>query len=101
MTPPLGNVQRSVLPPVAPPTVPVPAKEAETSAVIPPASDPEVLDDDDFSPELLAELENYKSPPPKRVFTIKVRYRFVGKGKPTPYPLDEDELDLLNELNGE
>ena len=29
--------------------------------------------------------------PPKRTYTKRVRYRFIGKGKPLPYDLDDDQ----------
>ena len=31
----------------------------------------------------------YDPVPPKKVFTVRVKYRFVGRMKPMPYQLDE------------
>ena len=41
----------------------------------------------------LEDLLNYKSPPPKSVRYIKVRYHYVGRGKPLPYSADDLDLD--------
>lgn len=32
----------------------------------------------------------YESVPPNRVFYIKTRYVFLGKGEPTPFELDDE-----------
>jgi hypothetical protein len=29
--------------------------------------------------------------PPKRTYTMHVKYKFVGRGKPRPYPLEDEE----------
>lgn len=29
--------------------------------------------------------------PPKRSYTMRVKYEFVGRGKPRPYPLENEE----------
>lgn len=34
---------------------------------------------------------DYRSPPPHRVGTISVKYVFGGRGKPLPYPIDDEE----------
>jgi hypothetical protein len=39
--------------------------------------------------------------PPKRTYTMKVRYKFVGRGKPMPYELDDDLLDEEASSKGE
>ncbi len=33
---------------------------------------------------------SYESVPPNRVFYMKTRYVFLGKGEPTPFELDEE-----------
>lgn len=33
----------------------------------------------------------YESVPPKKSFTLSVRYRIRGRGKPLPYPLDDGD----------
>ena len=43
------------------------------------------------SPEVdLDELLDYRPVPPRRVVTMSVRYRQLGRGRPLPYPLEED-----------
>jgi len=34
-------------------------------------------------------VDDYNSLPPKRVFSIFVKYKFVGRGKPMPYRIDD------------
>ncbi len=38
----------------------------------------------------LEELLNYQPVPPRRVVTMAVPYRQVGRGRPLPYHLEED-----------
>ncbi|GAB4304080.1 MAG: hypothetical protein Fur0025_45680 [Oscillatoriaceae cyanobacterium] len=33
----------------------------------------------------------YSPLPPKPYFTVRMRAQFQGRGKPLPYPLDEEE----------
>src|SRR3989442_914625 len=37
-----------------------------------------------------AEEITYRPVPPRRSYTVPVRYEFRGRGKPLPYPLDEE-----------
>ena len=37
------------------------------------------------------EVPDYRTPPPKRVFFVRVRYRYLGRGQ--PLPLDTEDLD--------
>jgi hypothetical protein len=39
---------------------------------------------------LAAEELTYSRVPPRRSYTVPVRYEFRGRGKPLPYPLDEE-----------
>ncbi|MFI5458513.1 MAG: hypothetical protein ACHRXM_24030 [Isosphaerales bacterium] len=39
----------------------------------------------------LDDLLDYQPVPPRRVTRISVRYRRLGRGRPLPYFLDEDE----------
>jgi hypothetical protein len=34
---------------------------------------------------------NYDPVPPQKTVTVSVRYRIGGRGRPLPYPLDEEE----------
>lgn len=34
---------------------------------------------------------SYRSLPPKRSFTVSVRYHLRGRGEPLPYPLNDEE----------
>jgi hypothetical protein len=36
-------------------------------------------------------ITEYHPVPPKRSFTISVRYEYRGRGTPLPYPLDSEE----------
>ena len=38
----------------------------------------------------LDDLLNYQPVPPRRVVTISVRYRHLGRGRPLPYQLEDD-----------
>ncbi|MBD1923549.1 hypothetical protein H6F77_21100 [Microcoleus sp. FACHB-831] len=33
---------------------------------------------------------SYRPMPPKRSFTVRVRYHLQGRGEPLPYPLDDE-----------
>jgi hypothetical protein len=46
--------------------------------------------DDTTEESNLDELRDFKPVPPRRVVTISIRYRHVGRGQPLPYRLDED-----------
>jgi hypothetical protein len=39
----------------------------------------------------LDDLLDYKHVPPRRVVTISVQYRNLGRGQPFPYPVEDDE----------
>ncbi len=39
----------------------------------------------------LDDLLDYKHVPPRRVVTISVQYRHLGRGRPLPYPIEDDE----------
>jgi hypothetical protein len=39
----------------------------------------------------LDELLDYKHVPPRRVVTISVQYRYLGRGRPLPYLVEDDE----------
>jgi hypothetical protein len=39
----------------------------------------------------LDDLLNYKHVPPRRIVTISVQYRHIGRGRPLPYPVEDDE----------
>lgn len=41
------------------------------------------------SQEAETEGLNYEPVSPRTVVTVSVRYRFCGRGRPLPYPLDE------------
>jgi hypothetical protein len=58
------------------PAPPASATEADQVA--------EDLGDDDF---------HYNPIPPRRSFTVVVHYRFLGRGQPLPYDLEEEEAE--------
>jgi hypothetical protein len=39
----------------------------------------------------LEELLDYKSVPPRRIGSISIQYHHLGRGRPLPYPLKDDE----------
>ncbi len=39
----------------------------------------------------LDDLLDYKNVPPRRVVTISVQYRRLGRGRPLPYTVEDDE----------
>jgi hypothetical protein len=39
----------------------------------------------------LDELLNYQPVPPRRAVTLSVQYRHLGRGRPLPYSLKDDE----------
>lgn len=41
------------------------------------------------TPEKIEEID-YRPVPPKRIFTVRVRYQFKGHLEPQPYQLDEE-----------
>ncbi|VXD11155.1 conserved hypothetical protein [Planktothrix serta PCC 8927] len=41
------------------------------------------------TPENIQEID-YKPVPPKRTFTVRVRYQFKGRIEPLPYQLDDE-----------
>jgi hypothetical protein len=47
----------------------------------------------------LDELLDYKHVPPRRVVTISVQYRYLGRGQPLPYPV-EDDAERLSSRSG-
>lgn len=41
----------------------------------------------------LDDLIDYEPVPPRRVVTISIQYRWLGRGTPRPYVLDEDSAE--------
>jgi hypothetical protein len=37
------------------------------------------------------DLDDYKPGPPKRTFTLRMNAKYIGRGKPLFYPLDNEE----------
>lgn len=37
---------------------------------------------------------DYRAPPPNQVGMISVKYVFGGRGKPLPYPIDDEEEEI-------
>lgn len=57
-------------------------QNAKANGVVPCQPEDELLEDEDY---------NYNPVPPRRVVTYKVRIKVIGRGKPLPYPLDEED----------
>ena len=47
-------------------------------------SDPDVADE-------TLDVFSLNRVPPKRTYTMRVKYKFIGRGQPRPYPLDDEE----------
>lgn len=43
-------------------------------------------------PEVESEEISYTPVPPRRSTTVTVRYQLRGRGRPLPYPVEDDEL---------
>jgi hypothetical protein len=73
------NLDTSILDePANPPSVPI---EGANGAPVDGMTEESELDD----------LLDYEHVPPRRVVTISVQYRYLGRGQPLPYPVEDDE----------
>lgn len=51
--------------------------------------------------EFITDVFSLNRVPPKRTYMARARFRYVGRGKPMPYELDDDLLDAEEGSAGE
>ncbi|MGH9832901.1 MAG: hypothetical protein ACREBD_28385 [Blastocatellia bacterium] len=68
----------------------------ESAPPLPASAVPEVGEEADD--DSILDVFSLNRVPPKRTYTMQVSYKFIGRGKPMPYELDDD--DLLDEEAG-